>query len=708
MKKRILSIVLCLSLFVATFATTMVVSAAGDIDEATGYCAEIKEYREKDNFTAPTKENKVFAGWYEDAEFKTAIAPSKLSGEAYAKFVDPTVFTIKNQFNTAANTMSETADLRIITTLDSEWYADIEFVLTVEGLGKAKLSINTIYTSLVNYESAADAFCADSKFFAVEKVTGIPAEYFDNEIAIAAKYTTYDGTVFDGTTREDVVFTEKLPVAEITVDAQNGLGFTTTGTDSFATGVMTPIEGGIYVNGTLSETATLEKTAANTYVINGVSKAADTIVKVEGKYGTATHFADIFVAYAYEGGSWDRWAMAKTKFVGLKPFAEVFGEETYQHGKYLACSIAAENVKGANTWYSFMGLYSIAGGVYTETAGVKTKAGIEIGLDSTTYGANLHIDSRSVALPNAVVEGTILTFTGVIGNAGLLANETPILVEGVSFVFKNGQWNTYVPARYDVEYTLTPFAITNMGTAADKTLVASITASNGTVIKDSNGYYPVEGGIYVNDSKVPMDNYVTVSGGHLYIWSANPAFGFIQTGKEIAIEEGTRIIINGVYGNPDEQDAYFKISNAEFMFLDGKWVNYTQEVDASIYNYGTDYSYAELRFKNSFPSSLGRNSLYDCAGGIYVGDSTTPIRNIELVSLATGIYYMSKEQIATYLGSEYTYTYTRPNGKQTIGVVEGTKITIRGVFRATTSTNDVIYINHTYVHNGCEWQDYTE
>ena len=200
MKKRILSIVLCLSMFVATFATTMVVSAA-EVNAETGYCADISDYRAEGNFTAPTKEGKVFAGWYEDADFTTAIAPSVKSGVAYAKFVDPTVFSVKNQFNEGAHKKSATVDLRIITTIDSEWFADIEFTFTAQDFGTVTLPIDTVYTSLVNYESASEAFCSDSAYFAVEKITGIPAEVFAKELSITPKFTTYDGTVFEGTTR---------------------------------------------------------------------------------------------------------------------------------------------------------------------------------------------------------------------------------------------------------------------------------------------------------------------------------------------------------------------------------------------------------------------------------------------------------------------------------------------------------------------------
>lgn len=52
----------------------------------------LQDYRSgaQASWTYPTKENMAFAGWYKDAEFKTACTSSDVEGAAYAKFVDIT------------------------------------------------------------------------------------------------------------------------------------------------------------------------------------------------------------------------------------------------------------------------------------------------------------------------------------------------------------------------------------------------------------------------------------------------------------------------------------------------------------------------------------------------------------------------------------------------------------------------------------------
>lgn len=107
--------------------------------------------------------------------------------------------------------------------IDSEWFAGIEFAFTCQDFGTVTLPIDTVYTSLVNYESASTAFCSESKYFAVEKITGIPAEVFAKELSITPKFTTYDGTVFEGTTRgteeEPLMLSANLALKQTIVSA---------------------------------------------------------------------------------------------------------------------------------------------------------------------------------------------------------------------------------------------------------------------------------------------------------------------------------------------------------------------------------------------------------------------------------------------------------------------------------------------------------
>ena len=277
-------------------------------------------------------------------------------------------------------------------------------------------------------------------------------------------------------------------------------------------------------------------------------------------------------------------------------------------------------------------------------------------------------------------------------------------------------WFNYVapePVEADVEYTLTAFAVSNRNVSnnqtPDKNLVAGIKASNNTNVGTSDVYKPLEGGIYVNGSTTPMDNYITKSGNYIYIWSNNTGVGFAQAGKEIAITEGTKLVINGIYG-AEGQDAYFEIKDAKFIFLDGKWVSYTATPNVSAVPYNQTGAVAELVFAGAFPEGLPqgwRHEIQDYAGGIYINDSETPLRDIRLYAMGSGYKYnIITTSMRTYMGA----ANLEADGTT---IKAGTKIRICGVFRAANSTSDVVFIDHTYIYKqnsngGYDWFDYTE
>ena len=73
----------------------------------------------------PLGANKIFAGWYTD---ETCTTPYMLdSGEAYAKFVDENVLSVRVQCEAGLTANKEDTNLRFITTVDGKDYRAVGF-----------------------------------------------------------------------------------------------------------------------------------------------------------------------------------------------------------------------------------------------------------------------------------------------------------------------------------------------------------------------------------------------------------------------------------------------------------------------------------------------------------------------------------------------------------------------------------------------------
>ncbi len=569
MKKRILSMVLCLSLLVATFATTMVVSAADDIRE-DGYCAEIKDYREEGNFTAPTKEGKVFAGWYTDGTFETAIAPSVTEGEAWAKFVNPTVFTIKNQFNEGAHKTSETVDLRIITTIDSEWYAGIEFTFTCEDFGTKTFPIDTVYTSLVNYESASAAFCSDSAFFAVEKITGIPAEVYTKKMSITPIFTTYDGTEFVGTTRgteeEPLVLKDKLPLGTTTFDVHHGWmsGSNWTNPIYINASIKNDIghnvtcypaweNGGIYVDG-VKTSLTIVKHNDYGYYIPLTSLYDEMTVTIQGTFtydGQKVIVAPVTFKFDVEDttdtaeGTWQvvsREALTEES-IGFAAFDRPHSTDS----KTIWFTTNAEDALGFDSVVSYRTAF-VEGGIYVER---EMASADFVKYGSTHYYISLSADAEI---------GTRVTLQGV-----LQSGDKQVKFQSTTFEYKgNNVWEMVsnepiIPI--SVAVTVKPIWIDN-GFSSATALFFSNNAVDG--LDNTAGvttYYPSNwevGGIYVGGEKVSANLVKRGSVEH-----------YIDLGSAgVSATEGTSVKIEGIITDGTRAVKY---QSTTFVYTNGAW-----------------------------------------------------------------------------------------------------------------------------------------
>ena len=192
---------------------------ASGLDE-NNYCADISEYRtgNKEEWTYPTKEGYVFAGWYSDSSCakEYALSESDVSGGAYAKFVDEDVLSVKLQMNALANIADDTMNLRMLTSVDSLAYQSVGFRFKTGSVSSDYMS-KTVYLSILadGKTYKPNVFSDSSNFIVGHSMNKIPAKHYGTEFTIIPIWVTQDGTTVEGvertfTIREDYTVGENL------------------------------------------------------------------------------------------------------------------------------------------------------------------------------------------------------------------------------------------------------------------------------------------------------------------------------------------------------------------------------------------------------------------------------------------------------------------------------------------------------------------
>ena len=203
MKKRILGILLSVAMVAATIVNPMV-SAATDTVEAQ----EIGTYRKADgNHTAPAAPSgMVFAGWYTDDTYTTPIPEDQLTGLAVPKWVDAKVLAAKWQMGATTQAGDSLTKLRLVTTVDSEAYQEVGFVINNGVKDSLPQMSDTVYSSIIGVVNGTpktylpnEAFCDASKYFMVFEVGNIPSDVFPSIITVTPQWKTLDGTIVKGT-----------------------------------------------------------------------------------------------------------------------------------------------------------------------------------------------------------------------------------------------------------------------------------------------------------------------------------------------------------------------------------------------------------------------------------------------------------------------------------------------------------------------------
>lgn len=176
---------------------------------------KLSDYRETTPYTYPTRSGYVFAGWYTDAEYTTPVEADATSGQAYAKFVQSEVLTVKCQLPIDANRTEPTTSLRLVTSVDTLNYQYVGFELeytledkTYEKTFKTKNVKKTIKATGDDGKEITyypNEFSTASTYMMALKINKIPSEIYELPLTITPYWITLDGTVVTGTTRNDVV-----------------------------------------------------------------------------------------------------------------------------------------------------------------------------------------------------------------------------------------------------------------------------------------------------------------------------------------------------------------------------------------------------------------------------------------------------------------------------------------------------------------------
>lgn len=208
MKKRWISLILCAVLAFPVIGDFSIVQAA-----QTAKQYDVSQYITENGGTITRtypkdQEGYVFAGWYTDeactVSFGTGLPSS--GQQAWAKFVDADVLSVKFQISADTVTESSQTNLRMITTVDGFKYQSVGFKISTSK-GTITPTTRTVYESLYGYSDGKgqvyrpSCFSEDSNYFMAYTLKGIQKANFDAKITVTPQWTTLDGTVVDGITR---------------------------------------------------------------------------------------------------------------------------------------------------------------------------------------------------------------------------------------------------------------------------------------------------------------------------------------------------------------------------------------------------------------------------------------------------------------------------------------------------------------------------
>ncbi|MBQ2921908.1 MAG: exo-alpha-sialidase [Tyzzerella sp.] len=197
---------------------------------------EVDVYRTGDTYLVPDNtgySGYVFGGWFIDGGLTTPLDASTKIGDAYAKWVDADVLSVKAQISANLldkdTTNDSTASIRFVTTVDSLDYQKVGFVFSIGGK-EMTVTSRVVYKELyavgafggtVTY-APWDEFSPQSAYFKAFTFTDIPKEDYDTDIRVKSYWITLDGTYVYG---ESVVKTVNMGMSHNDGSDYDGDGF---------------------------------------------------------------------------------------------------------------------------------------------------------------------------------------------------------------------------------------------------------------------------------------------------------------------------------------------------------------------------------------------------------------------------------------------------------------------------------------------------
>lgn len=219
-----------IAMFMLTLCMTvsMFVVNVSAADESTDNCARIvEEYNyddaaayidDNDEFTYPTKDGYLFAGWYTDEEcdMNSYWGQQEPGDTVYALFVPSHILDVKAQIS--ANLLNSStednskASIRFVTTVDTLLYNEAGFEVSYKKgdvTKNATSSSNKVYRKLyaVGESSGEDteytpevSFCNLSYYFKACTISNVGADYYGTPFHVTPFWRTMDGSVVYGET----------------------------------------------------------------------------------------------------------------------------------------------------------------------------------------------------------------------------------------------------------------------------------------------------------------------------------------------------------------------------------------------------------------------------------------------------------------------------------------------------------------------------
>ena len=158
--------------------------------------------------TAPSIANTImngyaFAGWFKDITCTPEQALNAEDGttDAYAKFVDRKILTVKSMVPPGTKAENISASIRFVTTVDSLNYREAGFSIALDNGNPLTKAYTNVYDSLtgvfddgetVNYDPTD--FSTESTSFTAICIKSIPPDHFSSKWNVQAYWKTLDGT----------------------------------------------------------------------------------------------------------------------------------------------------------------------------------------------------------------------------------------------------------------------------------------------------------------------------------------------------------------------------------------------------------------------------------------------------------------------------------------------------------------------------------